>query len=132
MRVPILALAIALAGCAPGVSPPSPFGDTGSLEVVAVAGPVCPVETEPPDPNCDPRVVAGARILVTPGDGRDIVVAEAVTDDVGRVVFELPAGDYIVTGAEVDGLMGLPDPAAARVSAGATESLAVAYDTGIR
>ena len=76
--------------------------------------------------------MAGARILVSPGNGRDIVVAEAVTDEEGRVVFELPAGDYIVTGAEVVGLMGVPEMADATVSVGATTSLAVAYDTGIR
>ena len=48
------------------------------------------------------------------------------------MVFELPPGDYIVTGAEVDGLMGVPEPEEATVSAGVTESMAVAYDTGIR
>jgi hypothetical protein len=129
--VKCLAIAVILAACTPDASP-TPAGVIGLLEVVAVAGPVCPVETDPPDPDCAPRPVSGARILVSPGDGRDIVVAQGVTDDEGRAVFELPPGDYLVSGAEVAGLMGVPELAAATVSADATTSLTLAYDTGIR
>jgi hypothetical protein len=127
----IALVALALTGCMPGTSP-SPSGETGTLEVLAVAGPVCPVETDPPDPDCEPRPVDGARILISPGDGREIVLAEGTTDAQGRVTFELPPGDYLVTGAEVEGLMGLPEPTPASVSARATASVTLAYDTGIR
>ncbi|HET8571999.1 MAG TPA: hypothetical protein VFN14_08925, partial [Candidatus Limnocylindria bacterium] len=63
--VPIMLLAALLAGC---LAPDTPAAGTGRLEVHAVAGPVCPVETQPPDPGCTPRPVAGATVLVTPAD----------------------------------------------------------------
>lgn len=97
-----------------------------------MAGPVCPVEQDPPDPNCEPRVVEGARILVQPGDGRDIVVGEATTDAEGHATFELPTGDYVVVGVEVEGLMGLPEPTTVSVESGEAVTVTLAYDTGIR
>ena len=122
-------LFIILAGCQPAASPS--VGD-GVLEIRAVAGPVCPVEREPPDPACDPRPVDGARIFVSPGDGRDIVVAEARTDAEGLARIELPAGDYIVTALEVPGLFGYPEPVTITIEAALTEALVLTWDTGIR
>ena len=104
----------------------------GTLEIEVVAGPVCPVEQDPPDSNCEPRVVEGARILVQPGDGRDIVVGEATTDADGHGSIVLAPGDYIVVGVEVEGLMGLPEPPTVSVEAGETATVTLAYDTGIR
>jgi hypothetical protein len=130
-HVMVTLLAAILVACGPGSSP-TPAAETGTLEVLAVAGPICPVETDPPDPDCEPRPVAGARILISPGDGREIIVAEGMTDAGGRATFELPAGDYIVSGAEVEGLMGLPEPTRASVTAAGSASVSLAYDTGIR
>lgn len=110
---------------------PSPAG-AGVLEMRVVAGPVCPVETEPPDPSCDPRPVEGARILVQPGDGRDIVVGEGVSDDAGIVRLSLPAGEYVVVGLDAEGLFGSPDPVRATVVADDTTVITLGYDTGIR
>ena len=45
---------------------------------------------------------------------------------------ELPAGDYIVIGAAVDGLMGTPDPVRVTVDADGVVSVDLAWDTGIR
>ena len=126
-----LLLVLVLVACTPGASP-APTVETGRLEVMVVAGPVCPVETVPPDPACDPRPVSGARVFVSPGDGRDIVVGEAVTDDDGIARLSLAAGDYILAGAVVEGLMGMPEPTAVTVAAGRTMSVTLAYDTGIR
>lgn len=132
----IVLVAALLAACtpagAPTPTPSAPGTSTGNVELVVVAGPVCPVEREPPDPNCEPRPVAGARILVQPGDGADIVVGEATTNDEGRATIALPEGDYLLIGMEVEGLMGLPDPAPVVVTAGATVTVTLAYDTGIR
>ena len=130
MRWPILFLVIVLAGCAPAASA-SPTSE-GTLRVEVVAGPVCPVERDPPDPDCAPRAVGGARIFVQPGDGRDIVVGEATTDEAGHATIELAPGDYLVLGAEVEGLMGRPDAATVTVSAGRTVTITLTYDTGIR
>ncbi|HET7645622.1 MAG TPA: hypothetical protein VFM03_03990 [Candidatus Limnocylindria bacterium] len=114
-------------------SPPDPSGSgTGTVDVTVVAGPVCPVEQNPPDPACEPRPVQGARILVQPGDGRDIVVGEATTDADGHASIELPPGEYIVLGTDVGGLMGRPEPMAVTVRAGQAVTVELVYDTGIR
>ena len=130
MKPSVLGVALLLAACVP--IPTSTAGEPGAIQVEAVAGPVCPVEQEPPDPNCEPRPVAGARIFVQPGDGRDILVGEATTDAAGRATIEIAAGDYIVVGGEVEGLMGLPDATTVRVVAGQTTAITISYDTGIR
>ncbi len=102
------------------------------LEVNALAGPVCPVETDPPDPDCEPRPVGLALVIVSPGDGRDILVADGLTDAGGAVSFVLSPGDYIVTGGDVEGLFGRPDPLTIVVTEGVTSSVTIVYDTGIR
>lgn len=132
MKRALLGLPLVLAACMPASASPTPGGDAGTLQIEVVAGPVCPVEQDPPDPSCEPRAVEGARILVQPGDGRDIVVGEATTDADGRARIELAAGDYIVVGVEVDGLMGLPEPATVSVESGETATVTLVYDTGIR
>jgi len=131
MRIRLLSLATLLVACTPG-GIPTPSVELGRLEIVVVAGPVCPVEQDPPDPNCEPRPVADARILVQPADGRDILVGEGTTDEQGQVTIDLPAGDYLVAGAEVEGLMGAPELASVTVVAGDTVTLSLGYDTGIR
>lgn len=130
MKTWMLALAVLLAACLPAPTPS--LAGSGAIEVSVVAGPVCPVEQDPPDPNCQPRAVEGARILVQPGDGREVVVAEATTDAAGRVTLRVAPGDYIVVGAEVEGLMGRPEPFAVTVRDGASVDVVLAYDTGIR
>ena len=123
--------AVLLAGCLP-VPTPTPGGGAGTLTVTAVAGPVCPVEQDPPDPACAPRPVAGAGIFVQPGDGRDIIVTQGATGADGTVQLRLQAGDYIVVGGEVEGLMGLPEPMTVTIAAGQTVTITLTYDTGIR
>ncbi len=106
--------------------------EEGSLLIVAMAGPTCPVETEPPDPNCAPRPVADAQIRLTHADGGDAVVAEGATNADGRLILTVPAGDYLVTAAAVEGLMGVPEPVAVTVLAGEATEVPLGYDTGIR
>jgi hypothetical protein len=129
-RWPVTLLILLVVGCLPAT--PTPSAATGTIRVEVVAGPVCPVEQEPPDPHCKPRPVAGARIFVQPGDGRDILVAEATADEGGMATIEIAPGGYIIVGGEVEGLMGRPDPTTVTVSAGQTVSITLAYDTGIR
>jgi hypothetical protein len=129
MRFVWLALgALILAACTPSASPATA---AGVIEVRAVAGPVCPVETVPPDPACEPRPVAGAPVFVMPADGRDVVVAQGTTDEDGLVRLDVAPGAYIVIGGEVVGLMGQPSPTP--VTVGSTPvSITITYDTGIR
>lgn len=128
--VAVVLIIFGAVACAPPA--PSVSGDVGILAVSLVAGPVCPVETEVPDPTCDPRPVAGAQVFVSPGDGSDIVLAQATSDENGLARFELPAGTYIVSGAEVAGYFGVPEPAVTDVLRDETASLTLSYDTGIR
>jgi hypothetical protein len=125
----LVLLLMALLGCQ---TAPAASAVTGTLQITAVAGPVCPVEQIPPDPGCAPRPVADATVLVQPGDGRDVVVATLVTDADGTARAELPPGDYIVIGADVDGLMGSPEPARVTVQANGLVNVDLAWDTGIR
>lgn len=128
MRTALLVLALlVLAGC----DVPAPAG-SGTLDIVALAGPTCPVETDPPDPNCAPRPVAGASVVVTPADGRDIAIAQGQTDAEGRLTLTVPPGDYIVTAGAVEGLMGTAPPVTVSVAADGSAEIELAYDTGIR
>lgn len=105
--------------------PAAEFVVTGT----ALAGPVCPVETEPPDPACAPRPVTGATIEALDPSGS--LVASAVTDADGRFVLTLPSGDYTIVALPVDGLMGTPAPVQITLT-GPMEVGVLAYDTGIR
>lgn len=127
-RPSVWLVCVVLVACAPVATPPAAHG---VVEVRAVAGPVCPVETVPPDPGCAPRAVVGAPIFIMPADGRDVVVAQATTGDDGLARLDVPLGDYIVTGGEVAGLMGLPSETPITVGAEAV-TITLTYDTGIR
>jgi hypothetical protein len=110
---------------------PSPAGDgrTG-LMISATAGPVCPVETVPPDPACEPRPVAGAAVVIKGADGSE--AASVTLDDLGTAFVELAAGDYVVEPQPVEGMMGTAEPVAVTVIDGAGTPVVLAYDTGIR
>ena len=130
LRVLTVALVVTLAlltACLP-----SEPREEGSIVVVAMAGPVCPVETDPPDPDCAPRAVEGAPIVVTRASDSDVVVAEGETDADGRLILAVPVGDYLVAAGEVEGLIAAPDPVLVSVLANLTIEVPVAYDTGIR
>jgi len=127
----LIVLPLVLASCLPQ-SAPTPGVREGTLEVTVLAGPVCPVAQDPPDPECEARQVAGAPLFVSPGDGRDILVADAMSDEAGLATISLPPGDYILGAGDVDGLMGRPDSVIVTVAAGQATRVTLVYDTGIR
>jgi hypothetical protein len=110
---------------------PSPVG-AGATGIggLAVAGPVCPVETVPPDPECAARPVVGAVVVVRDGVGPE--VARATTDADGSFFVELPAGDYVVEPQPVEGLMGTAATLEVTVVDGRAAQVQLDYDTGIR
>jgi len=124
--VPTLSLVLVLlVACGPATGP------TATLRGIAVAGPTCPVVTDPPDPGCQDRPIGGARVLVTDASGSE--VASAVTDEDGRFSVELPPGTYRLVPQPVTGLMGTAAPVTVRVIHGAAMvPITLAYDTGIR
>ncbi len=110
---------------------PSADGDDGSgIGGIAVAGPVCPVETVPPDPGCAARPVAGAVIVVRDMGGSE--VARAVTGADGSFFVGLPAGDYLIEPQAVEGLMGTAAALEVTVAEGLAADVQLEYDTGIR
>jgi hypothetical protein len=122
-RILVWAAAVSLSACA--AVPEAPVYEvTGRV----VAGPVCPVETDPPDPACAPRPVEGAVIV---GVGEDSE-SEAVTDSEGRFVLILTDGSYTLEPQPVEGLMGTASPIAVEVLGAPVDVGEIAYDTGIR
>jgi hypothetical protein len=119
----VLLLLLIIASCS---GPPAEhFVVTG----MALAGPVCPVETDPPDPGCAPRPVAGATIEALDRSGS--TRGSATSDADGRFVLMLPSGEYTIVAVPVDGLMGTPAPVQITVT-GPIDVGVLAYDTGIR
>ena len=108
---------------------PTGAGQTG-IAGRAVAGPVCPVETVVGDPACAPRPVSGAVISILDGAGMEVSRGTTAAD--GTFFVAVGAGDYTIRGAPVEGLMGEPPPVAVTVADGATSTVDLPYDTGIR
>lgn len=121
-RFALLLLALAAASCG---------GDDQvgvTVTGYAHAGPMCPVESVPPDPACADRAVGGAVILVINSVG--VTVAEPVTGEDGRFSVELTPGEYRFVPQPVEGLMGVA--AEQTVVLESSVALDFAYDTGIR
>lgn len=119
-------LAALLVSCISGVPAEKVFRVTGS----AHAGPVCPVQQDPPDPACADKPVAGAALVIVDVEGRE--VAAISTDADGRFETMLPAGDYTIVPQPVEGLLGTAQPQAFTTGPGLAPVLDVGYDTGIR
>lgn len=110
---------------------PSPAGtDKIRLDVSLVAGPVCPVERNPPDPSCAPRPVEGATIVVRDASGAQ--VAQLTSDATGHASVDLAPGMYVVEAKPATGLMGTPQPVTVHLTDAASGTVTLTYDTGIR
>jgi hypothetical protein len=96
---------------------------------VALAGPVCPVETNPPDPACAPRPVVGAIVVAVKDSGEGF---ESTTGPAGQFSFVLPPGRYEIIAQSAAGLMGTPPPFEVEVLALTVDLGVLMYDTGIR
>lgn len=102
---------------------------TFSVSGVAVAGPVCPVETNPPDPACAPRPVVGASVVAVSATGERF---EATTGPEGEFSLDLANGRYEVVAQPAAGFMGTPDPVEIEVVSMPVDLGVLLYDTGIR
>ena len=74
--------------------------------------------------------MAGALIVVRAASGAE--VARVTSDASGAFAATLPAGDYVIEPQPVTGLMGTPAAQPVTVQPGATATVALVYDTGIR
>jgi hypothetical protein len=104
--------------------------DPANVTVRLVAGPVCPVEKDPPDPSCAPRPVPGAEIVLRDPSGAE--VARASADSSGVASFSVPAGAYYVESAAAVGMMRQSQDIAFSVPGGRSVTVTMSYDTGIR
>ncbi len=105
-------------------------GGRSAISGLATAGPICPVEKNPPDPSCAPRPVVGATVVIRNASGA--VIAQLATDPAGAFFADLEPGRYIVEALPADGLLGTPGPQPVTVEAGVTSTVQLDYDTGIR
>jgi hypothetical protein len=103
---------------------------TATLELTALAGPVCPVETDPPLPECAPRPVEKAEIVVMDAEGME--VGRGTTGADGTVTIEVPAGELTVVPQPVAGLLGTAPEIMVTLSQGQVLQVSADYDTGIR
>lgn len=115
---------------APVTSPRPSSAGTARIVVELLAGPVCPVERNPPDPSCAARKVADTHVVLRDASGNQ--VGEGTSDGDGKVTFLVPGGDYVVESAAVAGLMGQAQPQNVTVADGQTANVVLSYDTGIR
>lgn len=113
-----------------GIQPPVGGDGPAQITVDLLAGPVCPVVQDPPDPNCDDRPVKNAEVKLFDASGT--LVETLSSNDDGRVVFQVPAGAYYVEPQATEGLMGTPEAQAVSVLGGDQSGLLFGYDTGIR
>lgn len=124
----LAAFGLVLGACSPASSPVAKVHLTGR----ATAGPVCPVERVPPDPNCAPRPVAGAVLVIITVAGAEVGQARTAAD--GSFAFDVPEGDYTLVPQRVEGLLGTAPPIEFSVRLGGPQPAPfdVQYDTGIR
>ena len=130
---PLIPPAVSSTAPHPDVSPPmTPAGPPPRVTGTVTAGPVCPVERNPPDPSCAPRPVDGAVIVATDSNGQEVGRATTTAD--GTFQLTVPqTGTFVITGLPVPGLLGVPDPVAVSLTfPGATQHVDLVYDTGIR
>ena len=105
-------------------------GPSGVVEGTVLAGPTCPVVSQPPDPSCADRPVAGAVLRIL--DDQGSIAAEVTSDEEGRFRAELEPGRYSLVPQPVEGLLGTASAQTFTISEAAVVTLLVGYDTGIR
>ena len=106
-------------------------GSSGTIRGSVLQGPICPVEQDPPDPNCADRPYA-THLVLTSAD-QATVIKEFASDSLGRFAVTAAAGDYAIRSAAAANV--LPYCASDEtisVSTGATVDVTVRCDTGIR
>jgi hypothetical protein len=134
----VVLLGLLLLGCTSptGTTGPSPIvspaGPPPSVTGVVTAGPVCPVELNPPDPSCAPRPVAGAVIEAVDAGGH--AGARAATAPDGTFLLTIgETGTFTIRAEPVAGFMRAPASVTVTLAVpGATDRVDLEYDTGIR
>lgn len=101
----------------------------GTLEVVALLGPICPVMRDPPDPQCADRPYEGDFVVMK---DNGIVVRTMRTDVAGTFSLSVPPGTYSVTPISAAALPRCNAVAGIVVLLDQTVTAEISCDTGIR
>ncbi len=104
--------------------------ESATVIITALAGPVCPVQTDPPLPNCGPLLVAGATIIVIDSLGQE--VARGITDSSGILILTVSTGNLRIVPQRVPRFLGTAPEIEITVAAHQTLEIVADYDTGIR
>lgn len=107
--------------------------DGSGIQGRVTASPTCPVETDPPQPGCEPAPVEAAEIEVRDASGRVVTSGKSAGDGSYEVV--LAPGDYSLRALPLVPEAPLPTPPApvyVTVPDGAWVTVDFDYDTGIR
>ena len=128
-RLVAVSLMVAILVASVGCRGPSDEA-AGRLSGVALAGPTCPVVTDPPQSGCEDRPVVGATVLVVDETGNQ--VATVTTGDDGRFALDLPPAIYELRPQPVDGILGTAPPVSVTVASSEPVEVTIGYDTGIR
>lgn len=112
-------------------SDPTPAGPISYVVGTVTAGPVCPVEQNPPAPSCAPRPVAGAVITASFAGQGEVARVTTAADGSYRITIH-GYGTYTVTPLPVQGLMRAPAPVTVTLDPMDTRRVDFEYDTGIR
>jgi hypothetical protein len=123
----IAGLGVAAAGGSAAAAP----GDSGIAGRI-VAGPTCPVERVPPDPQCAPRPLAASLRIHPAGKRGPVETTRSAAN--GRFSIRLAPGAYVVTPLARRGspFPRPPRPSQVTVRAGRFTRVTITYDTGIR
>lgn len=127
VRTIVLLVTLLVSACGEN-APPGSTGTGVVVSGIALAGPTCPVERNPPDPTCEDRPVPEAVGIIERRDGKE--VARFTTGADGRFTVLLAAGSYRLIPQPVAGLLGTAVPI--EFEAPITAPLTLLYDTGIR
>ena len=108
---------------------------SGVLKGKISIGPLCPVQKDPPDPQCLPTMEtykAWSTAVWTPNKKTKIKLLDPSLD--GNYHVELPAGNYILDFevARTNGIGGSNLPATISISSLDTTNFNINIDTGIR
>ncbi|KKW19896.1 MAG: hypothetical protein UY63_C0005G0079 [Parcubacteria group bacterium GW2011_GWA2_51_10] len=105
----------------------------GTLSGTITIGPICPVETDPPDPRCKPSPEAyAARTIYVYDQNRERLIRTLSPNAQGGFSTLLPVGRYVidVDHPPVGGATGAP--ITVDIGKGETVTIHIDFDTGIR
>ena len=119
-------LLLGACGAASGATPRS--GIAGRV----VAGPTCPVETVPPEPQCAPRPLVARLRIHRLGSRLPSTMLRSTKN--GRFEVRLAPATYVVQALGQNGSFypRPPAPVQVRVNTGRLTHITITYDTGIR